>query len=79
MGLTEIKNKSTPKKNMGAKLIKRLYTVKESAEYLGRSAWSIRELIYKGTLPCVKVGRRIHIDINDLEKLIDKHKMRFTY
>ena len=61
------------------KLNKRLYSIEETAEYLGRSVWSIRELIWKGLIPCVKVGRRVHIDIYDLEKFIEKHKMQFTY
>jgi excisionase family DNA binding protein len=35
---------------------KRLYTVEEAGEYLGRSVWGIRELIYKGELPFTKAG-----------------------
>ena len=61
------------------KLNKRLYSIEETAEYLGRSVWSIRELIWKGLIPCVKVGRRVHIDIYDLEKFIEKHNKHFTY
>ena len=58
---------------------KRLYTVEESAQYLGRSVWSIRELIYGGRLPCVKVGRRVHVDIEDLDRFVEIHKMQYTY
>lgn len=53
---------------------KRLLTVKEAAVYLGRSPWSIRELYYSGELKCVRVGRRIHFDIKDLDEWIDQHK-----
>ncbi len=56
-------------------LKKRLYSISESAEYLGRSVWSVRELIYSGRLPCVKVGRRIHLDIVDLDKWIEMNKV----
>ncbi len=63
---------------MKEQLIKRLYSVNEAAEYLGRSVWSVRELIWAGTLPCVKVGRRVHVDIYDLEKFVEKHKTQFT-
>jgi excisionase family DNA binding protein len=56
-------------------LKKRLYSISESAEYLGRSVWSVRELIYGGRLPCVKVGRRIHLDIVDLDKWIEMNKV----
>ena len=32
---------------------KRLYTIREAGEYLGRSVWAIRRLIWGGTLPPV--------------------------
>jgi len=55
-------------------LQKRLYSVPEAATYLGRSAWAIRELIWKGSLPCVREGRRVHLDIMDLNRWVDKNK-----
>ncbi|MBA5871505.1 MAG: helix-turn-helix domain-containing protein [Nitrospira sp. CR2.1] len=54
---------------------KRLYTIEEAGEYLGRSTWSVRRLIWGGTLPSVRYGRRIHVDLNDLDAFIDRHKM----
>jgi hypothetical protein len=33
---------------------KRLYTLKEAAEYLGRSDWAMRELMWKGAIPYVR-------------------------
>ena len=57
-------------------LKKRLYSVTEAAEYLGRSVWSVRELIWGGKLPCVKVGRRIHLDIVDLDRWIEQNKVQ---
>ena len=54
---------------------KRLYTIEEAGEYLGRSTWSVRRLIWGGTLPPVRHGRRIHIDLMDLDAFIDRHKM----
>jgi len=59
--------------------LKRLYTIKEAGIYLGRSVYSVRELIWDGKLPCVRVGRRIHIDIRDLDEFIKKHKVRYEY
>jgi len=56
----------------------RLLTVKEASVYLGRSIPSIRELIWDGTLPIVRVGRRIHLDLIDLDKWIEAHKIRYT-
>lgn len=57
----------------------RLLTVKEASTYLGRSVPSIRELIWAGTIPIVRVGRRIHLDLLDLEEWIEQHKTRYTY
>jgi hypothetical protein len=37
--------------------------------------WSVRELIWKGHLPSVKVGRRVHLDYNDLNQFVDRHKV----
>jgi excisionase family DNA binding protein len=59
-------------------LTKRLYTVKEAAQFLGRSEWSVRELIWAGKLPCVKVGRRRHLDIYDLDSFIERNKVEET-
>ena len=57
-------------------LRKRLYSVSEAADYLGRSVWSVRELIWKGSLPCVREGRRVHLDIIDLNQWIEKNKVK---
>jgi excisionase family DNA binding protein len=58
---------------------KRLYNIDEAAEYLGRSIWSVRELMYGGVLPYIKIGRRISFDIHDLDKVIERHKITCTY
>ena len=55
---------------------KRLYSVAEAAEYLGRSIWSIRELIWNGSLPCVRMGRRVHLDIIDIDQWIERNKVK---
>jgi excisionase family DNA binding protein len=60
-------------------LQKRLLTVQETSVYLGRSVTAIRELIWTGTLPAVKCGRRIHCDIFDLERWIEQHKTTQTF
>ena len=58
-------------------LPKRLYSLPEAAHYLGRTLWSIRELIWKGSLPIVREGKRIFVDVNDLESYISKHKITY--
>jgi excisionase family DNA binding protein len=63
---------SNPKK-------KRLYTLKEAAEYFGRSEWSMRELIWAGEIPVVRQegGRKIFLDIEDLNNFIDRNKTTY--
>lgn len=58
---------------------KRLYSIKEASFYLGRSVWAVREMLWAGKMPYVKDGRRILLDINDMESWIDKNKTQFTY
>lgn len=57
---------------------KRLLTVYEAGCYLGRSVWGIRELIWKGHLPSVRCGRRVHLDIRALDEWIEEHTRRET-
>lgn len=82
MGTIEIKGI----KNQGIKkaqgitypLPKRLFTLEEAGHYLGRTLWSMRELIWKGSIPVVRSGRRIFIDINDLDLYITKNKTTYV-
>ena len=53
---------------------KRLYTIPEAADYLGRSIWSIRRLIWGAVLPSVRVQGRVHIDLVDMDELIQRSK-----
>lgn len=66
-------------KNQEMTIRPRVLSVKNAAIYLDRSVPAIRELIWKGDLPFIKVGRRIHLDINDLDKWIEEHKTRMTH
>ena len=52
----------------------RLYSIKEAGIYLGRSEWSMRRLIWAGHLPTVRIGGRIHLDVQDMERLIEQNK-----
>jgi excisionase family DNA binding protein len=63
----------------GVKLIKRLYTVKEAAVYLGRTEWAMREIYYAGKIPCVRDGSRVLFDIHDLNAWIDRNKEQRVY
>lgn len=55
-------------------LRKRLYTLAEAAEYLGRSIWSVRRLIWNEVLRPVRVQGRVHLDVGDMDALIERSK-----
>ena len=57
---------------------KRLYSLPEAAEYLGRSKWSIRRLMWSGKLPHVRCGKRVHVDIQDMDTFIESNKISET-
>jgi len=63
---------------MGETVSKRLYSVKEAGRYLGRSPWTIRRLIRDGVLREVRQGRRVMLDIMDLDQFIEKFKREAT-
>ena len=58
--------------------IKRLYSIKDASIYLGQSECAIREMIWAGKMPYIKDGRRILLDINDMNEWIDKNISRYT-
>jgi excisionase family DNA binding protein len=53
---------------------KRLFTVKESAKYMGHSDWGMRSLIWAKKIPVVRYGRKQFVDIYDLDKFIKDNK-----
>ena len=59
---------------------KRLFTLKEAAEYLGRSVWGVRELVWSKVIPVVKQDgcRKQYMDINDLDTFIEKNKVIYN-
>jgi excisionase family DNA binding protein len=59
--------------------MKRLYSIKEAAMYLGRSIWSVREMLWAGKIPCVRDGRRILLDIRDVNNWIERNKTQVGY
>lgn len=59
---------------------KRLYTLKEAAQYMGRPVWGMRNLIWSQIIPVVKEqgSRKIYIDIDDLNGFIEKNKVIYN-
>jgi excisionase family DNA binding protein len=60
-------------------LPKRLYTINEAAHYLGRSAWAVREMLWAGKIPYIKDGRRVLVDIKDMDAWIERTKTTLTF
>lgn len=58
---------------------KRLYSIPEAAFYLGRTVDALREIIWAGKIPYVKDGRRVLIDIRDMDEFIELNKHKFNY
>jgi excisionase family DNA binding protein len=53
---------------------KRLLTLKQAAEYIGRSAPAVRALIAAGAFPSVVHDRRVFVDRADLDAWIKRSK-----
>jgi excisionase family DNA binding protein len=53
---------------------RRLLTLQETAAYLGVSVWTVRDLVWKGKLPVVRLTRRLHFDQRDIDHMIDVAK-----
>ena len=54
----------------------RLLTLKKAADILGLTVWAIRERIWAGHIPVIQFpgGRKLYVDIRDLDAFIDSHK-----
>ena len=57
----------------------RLLTIPKAAEYLGLTKWAMRERIWAGQIPYIQFpgGRKIYIDVRDLDCLIEKNKRTY--
>ena len=52
----------------------RLLDLHRACKYIGLSYWTLREMVSRGELSFVRVGRRIFIDRQDLDRWIEEHK-----
>jgi hypothetical protein len=61
---------------------KRLYTLKEAANYLGRGVWGLRELVWDGKIPVIKNDDRPKckwfFDVHDLDDFIKSNKIFYN-
>jgi excisionase family DNA binding protein len=49
---------------------KRLFTLEEAAEYIGRSPKAVERLIQRGTIPVTKIDGKRQVDRAALDKII---------
>jgi len=64
---------------IGNPMRKRLFTLKEAAEYLGRKDYGMRELAWSGDMPVVKreKDRKLYFDLYDLDSYIEQNKRTY--
>ncbi len=69
--------KRSPAAEDGESIRPRLLSVDQASVFLGISAHSLRHRIAEGSIPFVRPGggRRILLDIRDLERLIEEWKV----
>ncbi len=58
---------------------KRLYSINDASVYLGRSVWAVREMIWAGKISYVRDGKRILLDIIDMDRWIEQNKTKHSY
>ena len=73
----QIQRRARDRKPQGP--VKRLFTIPESAFYLGRTVTALREMIWAGKLPYFRDGKRVLLDVRDLDEFIERGKTRFTF
>jgi len=72
------KSAKEDKESRLSKVPKRLFTLEEAGKYLGRTIWGVREMIYSGKIPCVRIDYRIMLDIRDLDRMVEQNKVNYT-
>ena len=60
----------------GPTLPRRLCSLADAARYLAVSDWTVRQMVWRGDLPHIKTGKRILLDLRDLDGWIDRTKVR---
>jgi len=53
----------------------RLLSLRAASSYLSLSYWTVRQMALRGDFPIVRIGRRILIDIEDLDDFIKREKV----
>lgn len=48
--------------------------LKDAADAVGLSHWTLRKMIAEGKLPAVRINRRVLIELAVLRQLIEQHR-----
>jgi len=73
-----VTTQSSPPKRDSASVVhtpRRLLSIAQASEYLSLSTWTIRELVWRGDVPHIRCGRRILLDVHDLDAWIERGKL----
>jgi len=52
----------------------RLLSYEAATRYLSLSYWTVRHMVVEGHIPHIKSGKRVLIDVQDLDEWIEKSK-----
>ncbi len=52
----------------------RLLSYEAATRYLSLSYWTVRHMVVEGYIPHIKSGKRVLIDVQDLDEWIEKSK-----
>ncbi len=55
-------------------LLPRLLSYEAATRYLSLSYWTVRHMVVEGHIPHIKSGKRVLIDVQDLDAWIEKNK-----
>ena len=72
-----MKTQGIPNPSQGVN--KRLYSIPEAGQYLGRTVWAVREMVYAGKIPYIRDGRRVLLDVFDMDRWIEENRSRYAY
>lgn len=53
-----------------------LLGIPETAGMLGISPWTVRKLIRRGTLASVHIGRRVLVEVGEVERFIERNRQQ---
>lgn len=71
----EAPEESEQQSNRGTAVRKRLVNIAQAAEYLGRTPKSIRHLVQRRKLRCIRADGRVMFDLSDLDAWIDMNRV----